>query len=192
MLSKNLIEAIAATAELCGKTYTPAAAKLLAQDLAGYSEQDILKALTKCRKELKPNQFCLEAIVSRIDDGRPGAEEAWAMMPHDEAKTVVWTDEMSEAWFVAYPLLNDGDTIGARMAFKESYNKLLTKARDERKPIKWTASLGHDKNGRESVLINAIEKGRLSAPQVKILLPYHETTQKTQALLEKLEVGMLK
>lgn len=191
MASSKLIEAIAVTAELCGRTYTPIAARVLADDLSGYDEQVVIRALSRCRKELKPGQFCLESITSRIDDGRPGVEEAWAMLPHDEYKTVVWTDEMVSAWAVALPLIEEGEAIAARMAFKEAYSKAVIQARENRAPVKWTASLGHDKNGRESVLIEAIEKGRLTAPQVKVLLPYHEVTQQTQALLHRLEVGML-
>lgn len=191
MASSKLIEAIAVTAELCGRTYTPIAARVLADDLSGYDELVVIRALSRCRKELKPGQFCLEAITSRIDDGRPGVEEAWAMLPHDEYKTVVWTDEMVSAWAVALPLIEEGEAIAARMAFKEAYSKAVIQARESRVPVKWTASLGHDKNGRESVLVEAIEKGRLTAPQVKVLLPYHEATQQTQALLHRLEVGML-
>jgi hypothetical protein len=191
MASSRLIEAIAVTAELCGRTFTPAAAKLLADDLSTYDEQPVLRALSRCRKELKPGQFCLEAITSRIDDGRPGPEEAWAMLPHDEYKTVVWTDEMVAAWSVALPLIEEGEMVSARMAFKEAYTKAITEAREQRIPVKWSASLGHDKNGREAALLDAVEKGRLSAPQVKTLLPYHEITQQTKNLLERLDVGML-
>ena len=191
MASSRLIEAIAVTAELCGRTFTPAAAKLLADDLSTYDEQPVLRALSRCRRELKPGQFCLEAITSRIDDGRPGPEEAWAMLPHDEYKTVVWTDEMVSAWSVALPLIEEGEMVMARMAFKEAYAKAITEAREQRIPVKWTASLGHDKNGRESALLDAVEKGRLTSNQAKILLPHHEITEQTQALLARMDVGML-
>jgi hypothetical protein len=150
-----------------------------------------MRALSRCRKELKPGQFCVEAIISRLDDGRPGPEEAWAMLPHDEYKTVVWTEEMSGAWGVAYPLLNEGETVAARMAFKESYNRLVTEAREKRVPAKWTASLGHDKAGREVVLLEAMQKGRLTANQVQGLLPYHEVSPQAQALIENAKRLML-
>ncbi len=192
MASSKLLEAIAVTAELCGRTFTPIAARVLADDLSSYDEHAVMRALTRCRKELKPGQFCLEAITSRIDDGRPGVEEAWAMLPHDEYKTVVWTEEMVKAWSVALPLIEDGEMVAARMAFKEAYTKAISEAREQRTTIKWTASLGHDKNGRENVLIEAIEKGRLTAPQVKGLLPYHEMSNQTFLLLKTLEIGMLK
>lgn len=185
MPSSKLIEAIAATSELCGRTFSPAAAAVLADDLSDYDEQGVLRALVRCRKELRPGQFCLEAITSRIDDGRPGVEEAWAMLPHDEYKTVVWTEEMIAAWALASPLIEEGEMGAARMTFKEVYSKAVMDAREHRIPVKWTASLGHDKGGREAALIDAVEKGRLSAPQVMQLLPYHEITTQTQALIER-------
>ena len=187
MPSSDLIMAIAATAELCNKVFSPAAAQLFAADLDEYEEKEVIKALSRCRRDLK-GPFTLEAVISRIDDGRPGVEEAWAILPQDEYKTVVWTDEMAKAYGVASPLLNIGDAIGARMAFKESYTKLCADARDQKQSVKWTASLGHDKNGRESALIDAMNKGRLSASHVQKLLPHHEISNETLALID----GVLK
>lgn len=192
MISEELIKAVAATAELCGRTYTPEAARMLAYDLEGYDERAIMQALSRCRKELKPGQFCLEAIVSRIDDGRPGPEEAWAMIPQDEYKTVVWTDEMREACSVAGSLIDSGDSIAARMAFREAYIKSVTRARSERIPVRWEVSLGLDKAGREPALIEAVEKGRLPADHVMSLLPYHEVSPQTVAFLESAKLKMLK
>lgn len=191
MISEELIKAVAATAELCGRTYTPEAARMLAYDLEGYDERAIMQALSRCRKELKPGQFCVEAIVSRIDDGRPGPEEAWAMLPHDEYKTVVWTDEMCTAWGIANPLIHEGETIAARMAFKEAYAKAVTEARSNKVPVKWTASMGFDKAGRETALIEAVEKGRLKADYAMALLPYHETSPQVLQLLESVKLKML-
>lgn len=192
MASSALIKAIAATAELCGKTYTPAAAAMFAQDLEGFDDTAVMAALTRCRKELDGKPFNVAAVISRIDDGRPGPEEAWAMLPQDESATVVWTEEMCQAWGAALPLLRDGDKIGARMAFKEAYAKKVMDARDQRRPAKWTASLGDDKSGREPALKAAVEKGRLSAPHVRALLPYHEVSQSMQALLERVELKLIK
>ena len=190
MASSELIKAIAATAELCNKVFTPVAAKLFADDLEGYDEQAILKALSRCRKELK-GPLTLEAVISRIEDGRPGVEEAWAMLPHDESATVVWTNEMSEAWGIALPLLNASDVVAARMAFKEAYTKAITLARDQKKPVKWTASLGHDKNGREHVLTQAVALGRLPAAHVKALLPSHEVSPQMLAYLQRQELKLI-
>jgi hypothetical protein len=171
MASSALIKAIAATAELCGKTYTPAAAALFAQDLTGYDEQAVMVALTRCRKELDGRPFNVAAVISRIDDGRPGVEQAWAMLPFDEDSSVVWTKEMAYAWGLAKPLLLDGDRIGARMAFKEAYTKQITEARDQKIPPKWTASFGTDPHGRQAALTEAVRHNRLTLAHAVDLLP---------------------
>lgn len=172
MPSKNLIQAIAATAEICGKVFTPAAAQIFASDLDGYDEQAVLRTLTRCRKDLK-GPFTLESVLSRIDDGRPGPEEAWAMVAPalaDERVTMVVTAEMMQAFCLAMNL--DDDPIAARMAFKEAYAKAVAVARDSGATVKWQATLGHDAAGREAPLLAAVEKGRLSAAHVRGLLPY--------------------
>ena len=187
MPSSKVIEAIAVTAELCGRTFTPAAAAVFASDLDGFNDHSILAALTRCRKELK-GMLTVQDVIARIDDGRPGIEQAWAMLPFDESQTVVWTSEMSQAWGVANMLLTEGDKIGARMAFKETYSKLLADARDKRIPVQWYATLGHDKFSREAPLIAAVEKGWLSAPHVQALLPNHEISQSLSKLLESVKL----
>lgn len=98
------------------------------------------------------------------NDGRPGAEEAWAACQPaaDQSRTVVWTAEMAEAWGIAWPLLhNHGDEVGARMAFKEAYARLLVDARKQRRPIEWSATLGHDEAMRADALREAVGIGRL-------------------------------
>ena len=57
----------------------------------------VLKALTRCRREVK-GMLTIQDVVSRIDDGRLGVEEAWAMMPFSESQSVVWTEEMAQAF----------------------------------------------------------------------------------------------
>lgn len=161
MPSIELIQAVAVTAELCGRTFSEAAAKVFVQDLEGFDDQAVIKALSRCRREVR-GFLTIADVVTRIDDGRPGPEEAWAMMPFDESQSVVWTDDMAAAFGVAIPLLAAGDKVAARMAFKEHYIKAVTESRDARKPVNWTPSLGHDKNTHAAALSNAVEKGRLT------------------------------
>lgn len=170
MPSSLVIEAVAVTAELCGRTFSPAAAAVFANDLDGFAEHSVLSALTRCRKEVR-GMLTVQDVISRIDDGRPGVEQAWAMLPHDENTSVVWSDEMCQAWGVALPLLNEGDKIGARMAFKEAYAKHVADARDKKIPPKWTVSFGVDKNGRQAALIEAVRHNRLQLEHAVQLLP---------------------
>ena len=117
-------------------------------------------------------------IVAQIDglvadDGRPGAEEAWAMAcrASDEAETVVWSEEMAQAFAVCQPLLDMGDQIGARMTFKESYLRQVEDARRLRRPVSWTASLGHDQSRRNTALMEAETRGLLSSGDALRLAP---------------------
>lgn len=106
-------------------------------------------------------------------DGRPGPEEAWAsaLVGRDEAKTIVWTGEMAQAWGTAQPVLAAGDEVGARMAFKEAYQRLVAEARVAGRLPQWTPSIGFDVDERERVLADATAAGLLAAPDVAGLLP---------------------
>jgi len=97
------------------------------------------------------------------DDGRPGPEEAWAICfrAADENATVVWTDEMAEAYGACWPILRAGDEVAARMAFKEVYARLLAQARERRMPPRWSATLGHDKAAQDAALLPHVQAGRL-------------------------------
>lgn len=104
----------------------------------------------------------LAQVEAMVDSGHPGVEEAWAMMPVAEDETVVWTAEMAEAFGTCQKLLAEGDRVGARMAFKEVYAKLLDLAKREGRVAVWQASLGTDLEKRKRVLAAAVESGRLS------------------------------
>lgn len=183
--SENLLKAIAVTAELTDTDLSEAAARVMAEDLAMYPEKQVLGALIKCRRELK-GRLRINDVIERLDDGRPGPEEAWAMIPRSESDSVVWTREMAEAFGVVYSMIDDGDHVAARMAFIETYKAKCNEARNNSTPVKWEPSLGHDKNGREHVLMDALEKGRLPASQVAKLLPYHDRTSESERLLNDL------
>lgn len=184
-VDEQLLQALAVTAELTGTELSSAAKRVMVDDLALYPQPQVLAALVRCRRELR-SRLTIADIVLRLDDGRPGPEEAWAMIPRDESATVVWTDEMTRAWGVVFRLIENGDEIGARMAFKEAYIRELTEARAEQRMVRWTASLGHDPQGRETALLEAVERGRIDIGYAKKLLPYRDNASpQMQALLEK-------
>ena len=125
----------------------------------------------------------IEGLVA--DDGRPGAEEAWAMCCNaaDESETVVWSGEMSQAYALAMPLMQECDNVGARMAFKEAYSRLVDSARRERKPVAWSVSLGHDQSKRHAVLLNAETRGLLPHGEALKLAPPSGDLNTTATLL---------
>jgi hypothetical protein len=116
-------------------------------------------------------------------DGRPGANEAWAMIPQDEAGSVVWTDEMAAAFGIAADLLAAGQTIAARSAFIESYERLVAEARAARRPVRWTPSLGTDASRRTAALEVALQRGRISASHLVALLTSEPTREQANVAL---------
>lgn len=100
-------------------------------------------------------------------DGRPGAEEAWAiaLTSRDESETVVWTQECAEAFAICQPVLQSGDEVGARMAFKEAYSRLVGASKRANEPVRWSASIGWDMRKREAALTKAATTGLLPAPK---------------------------
>jgi hypothetical protein len=170
MASAELIQAIAVTSELCGRVFSEGAAKVFVDDLAAYPEAQVMASLRRCRKEVK-GVLTLQDVISRLEDGRPGPEEAWAMLPMNEAQTTVWTAEMAQAFGVAVGMIDAGEVVAARMAFKETYNRLVNQARDHRQPVEWFATLGHDPRGRESVLLQAVNQGKLSLEYARGMCP---------------------
>lgn len=119
----------------------------------------------------KPADLIAQLQGLAADDGRPGPEEAWsiAMGSSDEAATVVWTQEIAEAMGVAGPVLQADDKVGARMAFRETYERLVEAARKQRKPVAWSASLGHDTRRQAEAIKLAVDAGRLPRSELLAL-----------------------
>lgn len=181
-----LIEQVMATAELLGGELKPVAAGLMAEDLSHYPHDLVRKALRRVRAE-HTGKLTLKAIIDRIDEavGRPSPNEAWATASQaiDESKTVVWTDEIQQAWGAAQPLAQAGDMIGARMAFLSAYERLVRDARDERRLPVVTISEGWDAAGRAAAVEKAARLGYVAPEQAQAYLPAPEPVFNPVALL---------
>ena len=114
------------------------------------------------------------AIARRcvLCDGRPSVDEAWsiAIASRSESETVVWTEEIAGAFAACSSVFPD--EVGARMAFKDAYSRLVNSARGLGRPAKWSVSLGWDMRKREAVLNHAAAVGLLPAPEVTALIGY--------------------
>lgn len=192
-MQNELVDAIAITAELTGAEMSDGAARVMFQDLSEYPLPQVLVALKRCRRELK-SRLTIADVISRLDDGRPGVEQAWAKIPRSEDDSVVWTKEMAAAYGAAAPLLSNGDAVAARMAFKEAYEKEMQLARDSKSKVEWLVSFGRDQSLRESAVTEAIEKKQISAERGFELLPHSDTvvmmlTDSNQALIDSSENG---
>lgn len=185
--SRSRLQAIAATAELCGQALSEVAAEMLVQDLAGVHDAALIAALARCRLELR-GALHLGEILARIEDGRPAVEEAWSRLPASEAQSVVWTAEMAQAWQAAAALLQQGDTAAAYAAFRDAYTQAVLIARCKREPVAWSASLGSDPIHRERVLREAMHTERLPASYVESLLPYRSLSPQAKHLLKQVHI----
>lgn len=188
--SEALLEAIAVTAELTGTQLSAPAAAVLADDLSRYPEGQVLIALTRCRREIR-TRLTVADVVARIEDGRPGPEEAWAhccSLLGDERLSIVWTAEEKAAFFACSALADD--QVAARMAFLETYRKQALEARNQGLPVRWEHCLGHDAAGREPVLLEAVRLGRLKLDQVAGLLPHKpEANANAMELADKMRAA---
>lgn len=168
----ELAAAIVATAETLGQTLSANAAKLMAEDLAGYPAAAIVTALRACRHEVK-GRLTLPEILQRIQraDGHPSPDEAWAIAleASDEEQTVVMTEEIGKARLAALPVLMAGDKIGGRRTFLAAYERLLTASRSAGKPARWAASFGRNSERRLLAIEEAGRLGRLPTAEVERL-----------------------
>lgn len=162
------------------KPLAPKAKALFFKALEPYPLDLVSKAMTAHIRDpqcgmYQPTPAHIVAKIEAVNTGPncPGADEAWsiAMMAEDEAETVVWTEEMRDAFAICRPVFAAGDKVGARMAFKDAYTRLTAKATREGRAPKWECSLGHNSTRREAVISQAVQRGLLPAPNAAALLP---------------------
>jgi len=135
-----------------GKEVKEAQAKIFFNALSEYSFSDVEKSfnlhIRKSRFFPTPADI-IENIPKNMFLTHIGADEAWqrALMAMDEDTSVILNEEILKAREIAMDVYYSGDKVGARMAFKDAYNRVIL---ENPKP-NWFVSLGHDKDGREHV-----------------------------------------
>src|SRR6185312_1858153 len=138
---------------------------------------DVSQALgtyTRTEPKFPPTPAQILALLGEGQgDDRPTADEAWATAigALDEADTVVWTEETAQAFEAARPVLELGDKVGARMAFKGAYERLVEAARRDGRLMAVQVSLGWDAERRITAINAAVTAGLLPASEVAGLLP---------------------
>lgn len=165
-----LLDDTAALLMRAGQTLTATQRAMYFRSLQRHSIAEVRAALdAHIRDPQRGRFFPVPAdVIAQLDglaeaDGRPGPEEAWAasLAARDEFDTVVWTAEMSQAWAAAKPVMDLGDEVGARMAYRETYTRLVEAARRARMPAEWSASEGFDASRRHVAIAAAVHSGRL-------------------------------
>lgn len=168
---------------LYGKTVTEMQMAMYFRILAPYPIKSVRAAFDAHAKDPERGRFMpmpadllakLEAAME--DDGRPIPEEAWsiAIRALNEADTVVWTEEIAQAWNdVGRGLMESGDKFNASRGFIARYQQLVKEARKGQKEPVWVVSQGHDKDLRHMALEIAYKAGLISKETVKTMLPRH-------------------
>jgi hypothetical protein len=180
----NIDQALTLAFQFVNQPMADLAIKEMADDLAVYPQENVLAALKRCRSELKAIRY--GDILDRLPGGHPGPENAWSLVQRgmqNEALTMVWTDEMREAYGVAAGLADD--PVAARMAFKETYQQLVSVSRSKNAEIKWSVSQGTHKSDRELQITEGVKAGRLLPEYAQRLLP-HPDNPDTVKLLSQL------
>lgn len=151
--------------------------------LSMVSLADVTKALLShsAKSRFAPTPADILAILGKQTPQHIGADEAWAiaLASMDEAETAVMTDEIMQARAIAWQVYNNGDAIGARMAFRSAYERILQSAGN---PV-WRVSVGHDPNRREEAIAIAVEKGLLPSSELQ-----KHRLEKPQGTLKQLAI----
>jgi len=153
------------------KVISATAKALFFNDLKRYPLELIEHALSAHRLDPDRGRFTptVADISSQIERRRPlqwvGADEAWAAMPKLESEPAILNQVTAQALVVAGPLLAEGDAVAARMAFKNCYDRLVSRAKLDREAPQYFLSPGGTHEDQEAVRIEAQRQGLLPAPE---------------------------
>lgn len=174
---KQFAELMNATLGIYEKEVTKETLVMWWNALMPYSIEIVREALNRHITDKDNGRFAPRPahILAWIDllqpDGRPSADEAWALYPRSEADSAVINNEIAEAMATVHYLLDEGDKIGARMSFKDAYTRIVEQNKIQGIKPRWFASLGHNVEGREIALNEAVRVNRISQDYANSLLP---------------------
>ena len=156
----------------------------------GLSPDDIKRGLAR----MKRSTFCpifpeFAGWCEPKTDDWLGSHEAWAIAEKSigfdgQELTVIWTEQMAQAFSRCEELIKTGDKYQraeAKKIFCDAYDRLVTQAKDQGlKPI-YVTSLGTDKDQAIAAIKQAEVDGFLPAPEAHALLEHKQTEQQQEA-----------
>lgn len=188
----RFVDILSGVFEVYGKERSDTAVALWWKVVEGFSLPAVENALAE---HVRTSRFAPTPadVVGLLQarDGRPTADEAWAMIPRTEHESVGWTDEMAAAYGVASPLLGLGDQVAARRAFIDKYTFEVNEARRKGRAPKVWFSWGWDAAGRQSAVDRAVNAGFLTEERAVAFLPApmrEERMQQIESLAERLKI----
>ncbi|WP_145500071.1 hypothetical protein [Yersinia bercovieri] len=173
---REFAEVMKATLAIYGKDASKAVLDLYWNALLPYDIDTVRQAFSSWLTDPDQGRFSPKPadIIRNIQNiaGKPdwlSANEAWALaLPaQEEANTVVWTNEIALAWSIAQPIMQEGDKVGARMAFIAAYERLTKAAQGAGRAPEWSVSEGWDKETVKRTIEQAVTTGLLPKPKAE-------------------------
>lgn len=161
------------------KPLTVEAMNMIFEDLRDYPLELVKKALQAHRRDKDRGQWLPNAahIEHQIDMRRVvkwiAADEAWAKMPKAEGQPALLNDVTVQALAAAQPFLDQlprPDMVAARMAFKGCYERLVERAKLERRVPVYFISPGGSPEEQQQVQDEAVRMGLLAPPKIRAQL----------------------
>ena len=151
----------------------PEVLNMMVDDLAPFGLANILQGFTRLRVTYTGQAPISSALLIGACEsavGRLSPDEAWslALSARDEAATVVWNDEIEQAWWGAAELMRGSrpDLVGGRRAFIDTYTSVCHRKRERGELPIVSASLGTDKR----LQVEAVRKAHSRGLDVRPLL----------------------
>ena len=159
-------------------------ADAMVECLQGLTQEDFKRGYLRMQK----STFCptipeFRSWCEPKTDDWLGSHEAWAIAEKSigfdgQELTVIWTDQMAQAFSRCEELIKTGDKYQraeAKKIFCDAYDRLVTQAKDQGlKPI-YVTSLGTDKDQAIAAIKQAEVDGFLTAPDATALLEHKQT-----------------
>lgn len=155
-----------------GEAYTDGALELMFAALRDLELREIQAALVAHINgpdgRWRPNaHYIREAISRRAAVAWVSADEAWATVPKMESETGLLNQVTAAALAIVQSQIDDGDMIGARVAFLKAYKARVEKAKtdpdlSQRVPITWVSGGNHPERFQDAhgERILALERGQ--------------------------------
>lgn len=166
---------------LYGKDLTRGVLDLMFEALQEHPLEAISQALgthVKCpnRGRFPPLIADIVAKIEALKPARlkfPSADEAWAiaLRTRDEHDSIVVFDELMAAFGAAGEILDTGDEVGARMAFRDVYEQEVMRSRMDSRSPRWWLTPGWDRSLRELRIREGVERGLLPVALLEQITP---------------------
>jgi hypothetical protein len=147
-----------------GKVFSQRTMTIVFDALEDYSLEAVFQAI---KIHMKKGKFApspadiVEIIAGHTGQKHIGSDEAWclALDSLNEDLTVIVTAEIVRARGLVMDIYKKGDVTGARMAFRDAYNRIISTASSP----SWFVSEGFDEANRADAVQKAVGLGRLPA-----------------------------